>query len=196
MTVIRRLDAVLEPTKQQVIDRNNMLDEAKISEKAGPLRQALINARAETVAPKPAFRTALQRRRCLVLADGFYEWQKVSGGKRPVHIAMKSRDPFALAGLWESWRDPDGDTVRSCATITTEANELLRPVHDRMPIILPRELEGFWLGEGVDDPGALGDVLAPCPDCLMEYFEVSTLVNKVANDGPDLIVPVGQGLFC
>ena len=155
----------------------------------------MINARGETAAQKPSFRNALQRRRCLVLADGFYEWQKVGKGKRPMRIVLKSREPFAFAGLWESWRNPEGETVRSCTIITTEANDLLRPIHERMPVILPRELEGFWLDCDVTDSAALSDVLAPYPDDPMEVYEVSTLVNKATNSGPDLIVPAGGGLF-
>ncbi len=155
----------------------------------------MINARGETVAQKPSFRNALQRRRCLVLADGFYEWQKVGKGKRPMRIVFKSRDPFAFAGLWETWRNPEGETVRSCTIITTEANDLLRPIHERMPVILPRELEEFWLDGDVSDSAALSDVLAPYPDDSMEVYEVSTLVNKATNSSPDLIVPVGGGLF-
>ena len=155
----------------------------------------MINARGETVAQKPSFRNALQRRRCLVLADGFYEWQKVGKGKRPMRIVLKSRDPFAFAGLWETWRNPEGETVRSCTIITTEANDLLRPIHERMPVILPRELEEFWLDGDVSDSAALSDVLAPYPDDSMEVYEVSTLVNKATNSSPDLIVPVDGGLF-
>ena len=155
----------------------------------------MINARGETVAQKPSFRNALQRRRCLVLADGFYEWQKVAKGKRPMRIVLKSREPFAFAGLWESWRDPEGETIRSCAIVTTQANDLLSPIHERMPVILPRELEEFWLDGDVTDSGALTDVLAPYPDETMDYYQVSTLVNKATNNGPDLIVPAGQDLF-
>ena len=155
----------------------------------------MINARGETVAQKPSFRNALQRRRCLVLADGFYEWQKVGKGKRPMRIVLRSREPFAFAGLWETWHSPEGETVRSCTIITTEANDLLRPVHERMPVILPRELEEFWLDGDVTDQAALTDVLSPYPDEPMEVYEVSTLVNKATNSGPDLIVPVGGGLF-
>lgn len=155
----------------------------------------MINARGETVAKKPSFRNALQRRRCLVLADGFYEWQRVGKGKRPMRIVLKSREPFAFAGLWETWRNPEGETVRSCSIITTEANDLLRPIHERMPVILPRELEEFWLDGDVSDSAALSDALAPYPDDSMEVYEVSTLVNKATNSGPDLIVPVGGGLF-
>ena len=150
----------------------------------------MINARAETVAEKPAFRDALRRRRCLVLADGFYEWQRTGGTRRPMRIVMRSGEPFAFAGLWSVWRDPQGNRIPSCAIITTEANDLLRPIHDRMPVILPRDLEELWLDAGVDDPGALGSVLAPYQDDAMEVYEVSTLVNSAANDGPEVIATV------
>ena len=155
----------------------------------------MINARGETVAEKPSFRNALQRRRCLVLADGFYEWQKVGKAKRPMRIVLKSREPFAFAGLWESWRNPDGEAVRSCTIVTTQANEALRPIHERMPVILPREMEEFWLDGDVTDPAALTDVLLSYPDESVEAYEVSSLVNKATNNGPDLIVPAPQGLF-
>ena len=155
----------------------------------------MINARRETVAQKPSFRSALQRRRCLVLADGFYEWQKVGKSKRPMRIVLKSREPFAFAGLWETWRNPAGETVRSCTIITTAANDLLRPIHERMPVILPRELEEFWLDGDVTDAAALTDVLSPYPNEAMEVYQVSPLVNKATNNGADLIVPVGGGLF-
>ena len=155
----------------------------------------MINARGETVAQKPSFRNALQRRRCLVLADGFYEWQKAGKAKRPMRIVLKSGAPFAFAGLWESWRSPEGETVRSCTIVTTAANDLLQPIHERMPVILPRELEDFWLDGDVTDSAALTDVLAPYPDEALDYFQVSPLVNKATNNGPDLIVPVGEGLF-
>ncbi len=155
----------------------------------------MINARGETVSQKPSFRNALQRRRCLVLADGFYEWQKVGKGKQPMRIVLKSREPFAFAGLWETWRNPEGETIRSCTIITTEANDLLRPIHERMPVILPRELEEFWLDGDVTESAALTDVLSPYPDESMETYQVSPLVNKATNNSADLIVPVGGGLF-
>ena len=155
----------------------------------------MINARGETLAQKPSFRNALQRRRCLVLADGFYEWQKAGKTRRPMRVVLKSGDPFSFAGLWETWRNPGGETVRSCTIVTTQANELLRPIHERMPVILPRELEEFWLDGDVTDSAALTDVLAPYPDEAMDFFQVSPLVNKAANNGPDLIVPVAEGLF-
>ena len=150
----------------------------------------MINARAETVAEKPAFRTALRRRRCLVLADGFYEWQRVGRAKRPMRVVMRSGEPFAFAGLWETWRDPEGKIVPSCTIITTEANDLLRPIQGRMPVILSRDDEDFWLDGGESDPTALADVLKPYPADAMEAYEVSSLVNSYVNDGPEVIEPV------
>ncbi len=160
--------------------------------KSASVGNRLINARAETVAERPSFRTALARRRCLVLADGFYEWQRTGKARKPMRIIMKSGEPFAFAGLWDSWRDPEGEIVRSCTIITTAANELLRPVHERMPVILPRELEPFWLDDDVRDTGALSNVLAPYPVEAMEMYEVSSLVNRPSNDGPEVVVPVGE----
>ena len=105
---------------------------------------------------------------------------------------MASGEPFAFAGLWDSWRDPNGETVRSCTIITTEANELLRPIHTRMPVILPWEVESFWLDHDVEDRGALSDVLAPYQSAEMEAYEVSSLVNRPGNDGPEVALPVEQ----
>ena len=150
----------------------------------------MINARAETVAEKPAFRHALRQRRCLVLADGFYEWQRNGNVRRPMRIVMRSGNPFAFAGLWSVWRGPHGNHVHSCTIITTEANDLLRPIHHRMPAILSRELEDFWLDREVHDPAALGNVLTPYPDDAMEAYEVSTLVNSPRNNGPEVIASV------
>ena len=151
----------------------------------------MINARAETVAEKPAFRDALKRRRCLVLADGFYEWQRTGSVRRPMRIVMRLGEPFAFAGIWSVWRDPNGNPIPSCAIITTVANDLLRPIHDRMPVVLPREIEDFWLDGSVDDTSALGSVLTPFPDDAMEAYEVSPLVNSAANDRPEVIKAVG-----
>ena len=150
----------------------------------------MINARAETVAERPAFRNALRRRRCLVLADGFYEWQRVRHAKKPMRVVMRSGEPFAFAGLWERWRNPDGQVIPSCTIITTEANALLRPIHNRMPVILSREMDRFWLDRSVQDPAAIGSILSPYPADAMELYEVSTLVNSYANDGPEIIEPV------
>ena len=151
----------------------------------------MINARGETVAEKPSFRTALRKRRCLILADGFYEWQKLGGKqKRPMRIVLKSGEPFAFAGLWETWKDPEGEMVKSCTIITTAANDFLRPIHDRMPVILPRESESFWMDKEIDDPLALASVIAPYPDSEMEAFEVSPLVNNTRNKGLEVMSPV------
>ena len=160
--------------------------------KSASMGSRMINARAETVAERPSFRTAFQRRRCLVLADGFYEWQRRGSSRRPMRITMASGEPFAFAGLWDVWRDPGSEVVRSCAIITTEANELLSPIHDRMPVIVSRELEALWLNHDLQDPAVLGDILAPYPANAMDVFEVSNLVNSPANDGPELVVPVRQ----
>ena len=151
----------------------------------------MINARSETVAEKPAFRNALKKRRCLVLADGYYEWQKTPAGKRPFRIIMRSGEPFTMAGLWETWRDPQGSVVPSCTIITTTANDLLSPIHDRMPVILPREREELWLDTDIEDPDSLTGILTPYPDNGMDAYEVSTLVNYAGNDGPEVIVRVG-----
>ena len=147
----------------------------------------MINARAETVAEKSAFRDALRRRRCLVLADGFYEWQRTGAKKRPMRVVMRTGEPFAFAGLWSVWKDPDGNRVPSCAIITTTANDMLSSIHDRMPVVLPREMEAFWLDDGVEDPDALRSVLSPYPNDEMEAYEVSTLVNSAANNVPEVI---------
>ena len=112
----------------------------------------IINARAETVSERPAFRDALRRRWCLVLADGFYEWQRTGAVSRPMRVVMRFGEPFAFAGLWSVWRDPDGNRIASFAIITTTANDLLSPIHDRMPVVLPRHLEDFWLDRTIDDP--------------------------------------------
>ena len=146
-----------------------------------------INARAETVADKPAFRSAFRRRRCLVLADGFFEWQKRDKGKQPYRIVLADRGAFAMAGLWESWRDPEaGERVESFTIIVTDANERLAAIHDRMPVILPPEAHAPWL----EAETAREDLLAlmrPYPGEAMEAYPVSTLVNKPANDEPACI---------
>ena len=160
--------------------------------KSASVGNRMINARAETVAEMPSFRTALQRRRCLVLADGFYDWQRKGSSRRPMRIAMASGEPFAFAGLWDAWRDPKGEVVRSCAIITTSANESLSPRHDRMPVILPRDLEPLWLDHDIQDPAAIAGILSPYITDEMAAYEVSSLVNSPANDGPEVVFPVGQ----
>jgi putative SOS response-associated peptidase YedK len=150
----------------------------------------MINARAESIAEKPAFRAALKRRRCIIPADGFYEWQRTVSSKQPVRIVLKSREPFGFAGLWEHWTSPTGEEVLSCTIITTEVNELLREVHHRMPAILPREAEAAWLDPKVQDTETLLALLKPYPSEAMEYYPVDRLVNSPANDVPQCIIPV------
>ncbi len=150
----------------------------------------MINARAETVAEKPAFRNALKKRRCLVLADGYYEWQKTPTGKRPFRIIMKSGKPFAMAGLWETWKDPQGNVVPSCTIITTAANDYLAPIHNRMPVILPQESEETWLDLRLEESEDLAHILVPSPNEALDAYEVSTIVNSARNDGPEIIARV------
>jgi putative SOS response-associated peptidase YedK len=150
----------------------------------------MINARAETLPVKPAFRVALRKRRCLVVADGFYEWQQVGRRKQPVYIVLRSREPFGFAGLWDTWTAPDEEAIRTCTIITTEANDLLKPMHDRMPVILSREAEAIWLDPTIQDPAILLPLLTPYPAHEMEAYPVSRLVNSPRNDTPDCIVPI------
>ena len=152
----------------------------------------MINARAETLAAKPAFRVAVRKRRCLVVADGFYEWQQRGRGKQPVYIVLKSREPFGFAGLWETWTAPEGEAIRTCTIITTEANDLLKPIHDRMPVILTREAEAVWLDPTIQEPAKLSPLLTPYPAQEMELYPVSRLVNSPQHDTPECIVPLGK----
>lgn len=149
----------------------------------------LINARAETVAEKPSFRQAFLRRRCLILADGFYEWKREGKRKQPVHITLKDRSGFAFAGLWEHWQSPGGETVKSCTIITTEANEFMRPIHHRMPVILPKDKENTWLDPATADREVLLALLLPYPSDLMQAVPVSTFVNRPGNDGLECVLP-------
>ena len=150
----------------------------------------MINARAETIAEKPAFRVALKKRRCIIPADGFYEWQQTGKLKQPVRIVLRSREPFGFAGLWEQWTSPTGDDLLSCTIITTAANELLKAVHERMPVILSRVDEALWLDPKIQDPETLLPLLKQYPSELMEYYPVSREVNSPANDVPQCIVPI------
>jgi len=152
----------------------------------------LINARGETLAEKPSFRDAFKRRRCLIPASGFYEWRKVDGGKQPYLLRLHGGTPFAFAGLWSAWRDNERDeTLESCAIVTTSPNALAATLHDRMPVILPREHHARWLDPSSADTAALATLLAPYPDGEMEAFPVSTRVNNPRNDDPSLVEPAG-----
>jgi putative SOS response-associated peptidase YedK len=149
----------------------------------------LINARAETLVQKPSFRRPFESQRCLIPADGFYEWRKLQGGQRkvPLRFVLKTLEPFAFAGLWDRWRTPEGRFLESFTIITTRANGLVLPIHDRMPVILRREQEALWLDPHVRDMGKLNSLLAPYPSEEMESYEVSPLVNSPANDVPECL---------
>lgn len=149
----------------------------------------LINARAETVAEKPSFRSAFAKRRCLVVADGFYEWRPEGKRKVPVYIFLKSKKPFGFAGLYENWKDPGGREIRTCTIITTEANDLVRPIHDRMPVILSEGAEDRWLDPAEGSRERLQAILTPYPAGEMAAFDVTSIVNSAAHDAPDCITP-------
>ena len=158
----------------------------------------MINARAEGIADKPAYRRAIARRRCILPADAFYEWQRRTGsdgkpaGKLPHLVRRRDGEPMALAGIWEVWRardDRDADPVRSCAIVTIEANALMAPIHDRMPVVLEREDWAAWL-DPATDMAVVDRLMAPAADGILEAHPVSSLVNNVANDGPQLVEPL------
>ena len=156
----------------------------------------LINARAETLAEKPSFRSAFRRRRCLILADGFFEWKAGpdSKSKTPMYIHMKSGKPFAFGGLWEVWNSPDGSIVYSCTIITGEPNSLVKEIHNRMPIILPNETYNQWLDPSDRRPEELAALLMPFSAAEMEAYPVSKTVNSPLNDSPECIRPLTASL--
>lgn len=151
----------------------------------------MINARAETVEEKPSFRAAFRRRRCLVPADGFYEWRSMGKAKQPYYITMEDGTPFAFAGLWETWTGPDGSALDSCTILTTEPNKLMATLHNRMPVIVEPEDYSLWLGQGGDVPkeqvGPLVSLLRPYPAELMVARPVSKYVNNPGNEGAECI---------
>jgi len=153
----------------------------------------MINARSETVAEKPSFRWAFQKTRCLVPADGFYEWKRTGGVKQPYHITLRGRGLFAFAGLWDEWTSRDGDRLLSYTVLTTEPNDLMRSIHDRMPVILPPERYAEWLDPG-SNPQGIREILRPVPADALLATAVSDRVNSVRNEGPSLIVPVPEPL--
>ena len=150
----------------------------------------MINARAETLAEKPSFRAAYKRRRCLVPADGFYEWRTDARGKTPCHITLKDRPLFAFAGLWESWKMPTGDRLRSFTIITTSANEKIAEVHDRMPVILDPEAHASWLDPKVLETAGIAPLLVPYPADRVTYREVSRRVNDARCDEASILDPL------
>jgi len=151
----------------------------------------LINARAETVHSKASFKDSLVNRRCLIPVDGFYEWERMeSGGKLPHYLFRKDGSPLALAGLWASWSDEEGDRITSCTVITTSPNDLVAPIHDRMPVVLVEGAWDRWLDPGFGDIEELRSMLTPLDPAVMAEYPVSTLVNRVANNFPECIEPL------
>jgi putative SOS response-associated peptidase YedK len=152
--------------------------------------QRLINARAETLADKASFRTAFRRRRCLVLADGYYEWRVVAGGKQPYYIHSSSRQPFGMAGLWEAWRDPaSGEPLESCVIVTRPSAGRVLEIHARMPLIIPGSAHAAWLDPAITDGGRFAGVIADDTAVALAAYPVSRRVNNPRNDGPELAAP-------
>jgi putative SOS response-associated peptidase YedK len=151
----------------------------------------LINARGETLAEKPAFRGAYKYKRCLIIADGFFEWKSQPGSrtKIPHYIGLKSRKPFAFAGLWAEWHAPDGSTLRSCTVVTTTPNELMATIHKRMPVILSSKDTSEWIDTAPRMPADLGHLIRTFPAELMQAYPVSTLVNSPSTDRRECILP-------
>ncbi len=152
----------------------------------------LINARGESVLDKPAFRNAMRRRRCLIPADGFYEWKQAGSGKQPLHIRLATGGPMAFAGLWETWTGPNGEEIETAAIVTTAANRQLAPIHDRMPVILSPDAFDLWLDCKNADAETAAALMTPAREGLLEVYPVSTAVNRVANDTPALVEQVEE----
>lgn len=150
----------------------------------------MINARSETVAEKPAYRVSLRKRRCLVLADGFYEWQATGGPKQPFFFHRQDGDPFAMAGLWDRWEKGEAGPLETFTILTTSPNEVVAPIHKRMPVILQPEDYDRWLDPSLEDLDSLLPLLEPASDTLLEAVAVSTYVNNPAHEGPDCIEPI------
>jgi putative SOS response-associated peptidase YedK len=150
-------------------------------------RFSMINARAETVHEKPAYRDPFRYRRCLIPTEGFYEWKAGAGGKQPHFLYLPERKSFAMAGLWEHWQDAHGNELESCAIIVTKANSSVAPVHDRMPVILEPEQYAAWLDPGNYDVATLGGMLIPDADLQLDYYPVSKAVNSPRNEGAALM---------
>jgi len=147
----------------------------------------MINARSETAASKPAYKSAFQKKRCLLPADSFYEWQATARGKQPMRIRLKTGSVFSLAGLYETWTSPSGERISTCTILTTTPNEVVAPIHDRMPVILDPEQEALWLGREQQNTALLSSLLKPYPSELLEAYPVSPAVGNVRNDDPSLI---------
>ena len=152
----------------------------------------MINARAETAAEKPSFRTAMRRRRCLIVADGFYEWKTVAKRRQPMFIHLRDGRPFAFAGLWESWEGADHSALESCTILTTSANDLVRPIHDRMPVIIAPADYGQWLDPAVQQAEPILPLLRAYPAEEMEAYPVSLRVNNPARDDETCLEPIAE----
>lgn len=153
----------------------------------------LINARGESVLDKPAFRNAMKRRRCLIPADGFYEWKPDGPRKQPYFVRPRNAGPIAFAGLWETWMGPNGEEMETACIVTTAANRALRAIHDRMPAVIAPEAFGLWLDAAKVDAETAAALIAPAPEALLTAYAVSTAVNRTANDTPALIAPLAPG---
>jgi putative SOS response-associated peptidase YedK len=149
----------------------------------------ILQARSDSVVDKPSFKNAMRRRRCLVPADGFYEWNEAFTPRRPYAVLPRAGGPVAFAGLWETWMGPNGEELETAAIITCEANKTLHPIHHRMPVVIPPEAFDFWLSPQVDAQTAAA-LLVPAPEKLFEAHEISMAVNRVTNDSPELLAPV------
>ena len=152
----------------------------------------MINARSETLTSKPAFRAAYARRRCLVPADGYYEWQREGTGKQPWFLTSRDRAPLAMAGLYEVWSPAEGERLWTCSVITTDAADELGHIHDRTPLLVPRASWGRWLDPGVEDPG--GDLLVPATPGVLDAWPVSPAVGNVRTNGPELVEPLASAV--
>lgn len=152
----------------------------------------MLNARAETVWSKPAFKGLIRRKRCIIPADGFYEWMKTTAGKQPFRIALRSRELFSLAGLYDTWLKPDGSKLSTCTILTTEPNALMSPIHNRMPVILKQEDEAMWLDRSQQNQQSLNRLLVPYPDGELEAYPVAPSVGSVSKDDSSCIEPYGQ----
>lgn len=153
-------------------------------------RTGSINAKSETAATKPAFRDPLRLRRCLIPADGFYEWQRTEASKQPYCFEVKNGDLFAFAGLWDGWKDANGEWIKTCSILTTTPNAVTSAVHDRMPVILNRDAYDLWLDPGIEDVAVVSELLKPYEAGLMRSYPVSTRINHVANDDEESSRPV------
>lgn len=147
----------------------------------------MINARAESLAEKPSFKRLLGSKRCLIVADGFYEWKQENGSKTPMYITLKDDEPFAFAGLWDTWKSPAGEQLRTCTIITTQPNDVVAPIHNRMPAILLPDAREAWLDPAIKDDQLLTHLLAPYPSDAMTARAVSRLVNDPKHDSPDVL---------